>query len=600
MTLLKIRRLTMLTVFVSSSLAFSQTETPDSDAAEDEVILTQPWFGYEWIVPEFEDISVHDPSIVVADGQFYVFGSHLSAAKTEDFMKWDRVADLVSTINPLFDNVFVELAETFQWAQTQTLWAADVIQLEDGKYYFYYNACRGDSPRSAMGVAVADSVEGLYVDQGIILKSGQWGQISEDGETVYDAVVHPNVVDPDTFFDDEGKLWMVYGSYSGGIFILEMDPLTGLPVEGQGYGKHLMGGNHQRIEAPHILYSPHTGYYYLFVTFGGLDAVGGYNVRVARSLTPDGPYFDMEGNDMRDVIGPTAFNDAAIEPYGAKLMGNYLYVPTQNQLGYVSPGHSTSYLNAETGQYFLIFHTRFPYRGEFHQVRVHEMFFNEDGWPVLAPLRYAPRIDLLTLEPEPESSEGMDDPGDSADGSSDPTQGEDEPDPADDGVQPEPEETPIVYYSDPIETSQLPGEYQFIFHGKDITSEIKRSQELFLYADGTLRTGSLEGSWQFYEIEVVPEVPEPVESEQEAPVDPSDPPESGEDGDPGEEVPIDNPVLKNMIRLEIESFGSFKGVVSLQWNEFLEAFTVTISALSEQGTSIWGARWAELPVTSEP
>src|SRR5690606_21978142 len=79
MTLLKIRRLTMLTVFVSSSLAFSQTTPLDPDAAEDEVILTQPWFGYEWIVPEFEDISVHDPSIVVADGQFYVFGSHLSA-----------------------------------------------------------------------------------------------------------------------------------------------------------------------------------------------------------------------------------------------------------------------------------------------------------------------------------------------------------------------------------------------------------------------------------------------------------------------------------------------------------------------------------------
>ena len=92
---------------------------------------------------------------------------------------------------------------------------ADVIQLADGKFYMYYNACKG-IPRSAMGVAVADQIEGPYKDTGIILKSGMWGEISEDG-TVYDATKHPNVVDPDVFFDKNGKLWMVYGSYSGGI-----------------------------------------------------------------------------------------------------------------------------------------------------------------------------------------------------------------------------------------------------------------------------------------------------------------------------------------------------------------------------------------------
>lgn len=60
---------------------------------------------------------------------------------------------------------------------------------------------------------------------------------SSDG-TPYDATKHPNVVDPHTFFDKDGKLWMVYGSYSGGIFILEMNPKTGFPLPGQGYGKN--------------------------------------------------------------------------------------------------------------------------------------------------------------------------------------------------------------------------------------------------------------------------------------------------------------------------------------------------------------------------
>lgn len=224
-------------------------------------------------VPVFEEVSVHDPSVLKVDDTYYIFGSHLAAAKTKDFMKWEQISSEVNPANPLFENVVEELKETFEWSQSDTLWAADVIQLEDGKFYMYYNACKGDSPRSALGVAVADSVEGPYEDSGIILKSGMWDEESEDG-TIYDATVHPNAVDPDTFFDKDGKLWMTYGSYSGGIFILEMDPKTGKPLPDQGYGKKLLGGNHSRIEASYIQYNKETDYYYMYLSFGGLDAIG--------------------------------------------------------------------------------------------------------------------------------------------------------------------------------------------------------------------------------------------------------------------------------------------------------------------------------------
>src|SRR5699024_12879846 len=52
-----------------------------------------------------------------------------------------------------------------------------------------------------------------------------------------------------------------------------------LPIY-QGYGVHLTGGHHARIEAPYIMSSEESGYYYLLLTFGGLDADGGYNVRI--------------------------------------------------------------------------------------------------------------------------------------------------------------------------------------------------------------------------------------------------------------------------------------------------------------------------------
>ncbi|QOY94287.1 family 43 glycosylhydrolase [Massilia sp. UMI-21] len=400
----------------------------------------------------FKNASVHDPSVIKAGDTYYVFGSHLAAAKSTDLMNWQQVSNGVGASNPLFlngaANVFTELADTFAWAQSNTLWAADVRQLADGRFYMYYNACKGDSPRSALGVAVAERIEGPYVDKGIILRSGMWGQPSPDG-TVYDALKHPNTVDPHVFSDNAGRLWMVYGSYSGGIFIMQMNPTNGMPLPGQGYGKRLMGGNYSRIEGAFVLYSPATSYYYLFTSFGGLDANGGYNMRVARSLKPDGPYLDAQGNDMARVKSDPArplFDDASIAPYGVKLMGSYLFerklgeAGTGIGTGYVSPGHNSAYYDAATGKHFLVFHARFPERGEQHEVRVHQMFMNADGWPVVAPYRYAK-----------ESASA-------------------------------------------VPRGFVHGDYLFVNHGKDISAAVKKSQPVTLHANGAV-SGAVTGSW---------------------------------------------------------------------------------------------------------
>ncbi|GAB3189985.1 LamG-like jellyroll fold domain-containing protein [Nesterenkonia suensis] len=401
--------------------------------------------------PPFTEVEVHDPALVTADDEHWVFGSHLASAKTEDFIAWEQTANHVTPENPLFEDVTVELAETFEWAESDTLWAPDVIQLPDGRFAMYYNACRGDSPRSAMGVAIADDVGGPYEDHGIILRSGHRDGEgpSEDG-TPYDGTIHPNVVDPDIFYDEHGQLWMVYGSYSGGIFLLELDESTGLPMPDQGYGTHLMGGNHSRIEAPHMMFDADTGYYYLFTTFGGLDADGGYNMRVARAEEPTGPYYDAEGNDMRQVKSDPAlpiFDDASIEPYGTKLMGNFLF---QRELGdpgegagvgYVSPGHNTSHLDPETGRMHLIFHSRFPGQGERHHVRTHEMHMNTQDWPVVAPYRYA-------------------------------------------GAE-----------AQRVHRPHAVGDYRLIDHGKTISDEITEAVDITLERNGRI-SGDLEGRWR--------------------------------------------------------------------------------------------------------
>jgi len=396
---------------------------------------------------------VHDPSVIRTGGSVYIFGSHLAEAKTTDLMNWTKLADGVTNANPLFTNVTTALADTFAWSTVTDLWAPDVEQLPDGKFYYYYCSCQGTSPRSALGVAVADNVEGPYVNKQILLKSGMWGLPSEDG-TIYDLNVHPNVIDPQVFKDASGQWWMIYGSYSGGIFIMKIDPTTGLTVPGQGYGKHLMGGNSARMEGAYVMYSPQTQYYYLFVTFGGLDAAGGYNMRVARSRQPDGPYVDGGGTDMSTVKGATGtmFDDTSIAPYGMKLAGNYQYAVATGEsgtaIGYVSPGQNSAYFDTTTQQYFLIFHTRFPGTGEYHEVRVHEMHMNADGWLVAAALRYAP----LSLAS----------PAQTAD----------------------------------ISATQAAGTYKLVNHGKDITATIKPSVVVQLNADGSV-SGASKGTWTY-------------------------------------------------------------------------------------------------------
>ncbi len=113
---------------------------------------------------------------------------------------------------------------------------------------------------------------------------------------------------------------------------------------------------------------------------------------------------------------------------------------------YVSPGHNSAYYDVGLDKYFIIFHTRFPGRGEQHEIRVHQLMFNSQGWPVMAPFRYAP----LSASP-----------------------------------------TAVVA---DVTNADVPGAYKIIDHGKDILATIKPSQTLRLNADGTM-TGALTGTW---------------------------------------------------------------------------------------------------------
>ena len=185
----------------------------------------------------------------------------------------------------------------------------------------------------------------------------------------------------------------------------------------------------------------------MFLSFGGLDSDGGYNIRVCRSETPDGPYYDSMGNDMIDCKGPanSTFSDVTAQQYGTKLMGGYKFLwqegeSGEDRKGYLSPGHNSCLYDEESGKYFIIYHTRFEKSGEEHQVRVHQMFFNDDGWPVIAPYRYTGET--------------------------------------------------IGAYDD----SEVVGSYKWIDHGREITPEMQTSCNVELKKNGKI-TGDVTGTW---------------------------------------------------------------------------------------------------------
>lgn len=309
-------------------------------------------------------VSVHDPSIIYADDTYYAFGSHFAVSSSKDLITWHQVTgdggsnrlyegDWRGVLSDAVDHVGSEASST---------WAPGMIKIDD-TYYMYYSLSTFGSQTSYIGRVESKNILGPYTNNKKIVKS-----VPSNG---------PNAIDAEVFFDNDGKLWMVYGSFFGGIYIKELyasGEKVGLPIE-EGFGKKIWNGSNNGPEGPYIFYNEETEYYYLMVSHGSLST--NYNMRIARSKNPDGPYLDTRNRDVSE-------NSSG----GIKLAGNYQFTNTQ---GYAAQGHN-SVIKVED-KYLAVYHTRFR-QGEdtvsgHHNVFVSQILFDKEGWPVLSPSRYA-------------------------------------------------------------------------------------------------------------------------------------------------------------------------------------------------------------------
>ena len=439
-------------------------------------------------------VSVHDPSVVKDGSTYYVFGSHIEAAKTTDLQNWTRFSNgYARTNNVEFGDLSRNLQKAFAWCGEDledceggfAVWAPDVVWNPEfrnadgtkGAYVMYF--CTSSTYiRSVICFATSKNIEGPYTFGDTLIYSGftkndqyvksstknvnkkytstNVDELIASGEVTmnnswfrgndFNNQLFPNAIDPTIYTDTNGKMYMTYGSWSGGIFTIEIDPTTGRCIHPKTgttadgrmvdsyFGTKIAGGFGKSGEGPFIEYNADTGYYYLWTTYGGLTAKGGYNMRVSRSESPTGPFTDTAGN------AAVLATSSGIDGIGLKVMGNYKF--SSLDTAYMACGHN-SVLRDDDGKWYLFYHSRFNSGTEYHEVRVHEMFFNEDGWPVITPFEF--------------SGDHISESG----------------------------------YNE----TDIAGEYEYINHGNSTDGNVINYQSIKLNADHTI-SGAVTGSWE--------------------------------------------------------------------------------------------------------
>lgn len=452
------KRHVLISLFAFFCMQIQATEENDT------VYLTQTQITNLYKTSTKNYAGVHDPSLINdGKGHTYIFGSHNAIARTSDMMNWTGVGNanlygkqnasgtvtacsyndafntnMTKKVTILKDGKPTEVsfgnfdAEAWHcaipndqggaWTVAGNMWAPDVIWNENLGKWCMYLSLNGPAWNSTIILLTATNIEGPYVYQGPVVYTGfnnttnpkvSWKLtdlelVLGEQKTLPQRYnlgnswgsFMPHAIDPCVFYDEEGQLWMSYGSWSGGIFILKLNKENGLrdytvtyplktdndghPLSDPYFGTQIAGGYYVSGEGSYI---QHIGdYYYLFVTYGGLEAKGGYTMRTFRSKNPDGPYTDNSGESA--IFSRYMMNYGANDgPQRGNLIAGAFDKWSFQANGEVAQGHNSA-ITDEKGRTFLIYHTRFNTGNEWFQDRVHQLFTNEKGWLLSAPMEF--------------------------------------------------------------------------------------------------------------------------------------------------------------------------------------------------------------------
>lgn len=320
--------------------------------------------------------NVHDPSILKTDSFYYVYSTdayykkqgvkfndtgekmgNIPIRRSKDLVNWEFVGWALDSIpQPAVNHVHANTGNK----GADNMWAPFIYRHQD-TYRIYYSVSSFGSQASYIGLAEAQTPEGPFTDKGAVVKT--------DTSSIMNAIDASVIKDKKT-----GKVWMHYGSYFGGLHVMELDEETGFAKTPGDQGKLVATRANKEtrvIEAPEIIYNPEFDKYYLFVSYDPLFTF--YNVRVGRADTPEGPFYDYFGNNMAESTNNFPM-----------LTHSYMF---ENHPGWSGNGHC-GVLN-DGGKFFMLHQGRLAPDNLMMQMHVREMKWLSSGWPVVSPERFA-------------------------------------------------------------------------------------------------------------------------------------------------------------------------------------------------------------------
>ena len=380
-------------------------------------------------------VAVHDPSIVLAyedaDGNtypeggsgrtkvYYVFGTQFSQAKSYDLVNWTSFTNNLNIAANAYAILAKEAAYSGLTQDTiiENCWAPDVIWNEAMGKWCMYLSVNGANQYSSIVMLTADRLDGAWSYGGAVTYSritnsniGSTDYTKVTGDSTVDAkysvyrnsfdnlLYGVNAIDAAVTYDENGDLWMSYGSWFGGIYLLKLDKYTGLRdytytyenkvdgtiASGESFtaysdeylGIHLAGGHHVSGEGSYLLKID--GWWYLFLSYGGYAPDGGYNMRVFRSASIAGPYADAAGN--KAIV--SSYVNNTTNSTGVRVMSGYTWSWWDHS--YISQGHNSAFID-DDGNAYLVYHNKYTDGTIFHVLKVHQLLVNTDGWLVTSP-----------------------------------------------------------------------------------------------------------------------------------------------------------------------------------------------------------------------
>lgn len=299
----------------------------------------------------------HDPLVIALKDEYLGLSTDLMvpgvmARTSKDLLNWSEPFALLRETP----------ASVKRHVGTDRFWAPELVKRGD-EWRLYCCASRFGTTQSVIGLAKSKNPKGPFDYVGDVV-------VSQHSQTFTQA----NAIDPCVIADREGKDWLVYGSFFGGIRILPLNE-EGFAAEYH-EGKRIAGGNHQAIEGAYVWYHAPSDRFVLFTSWGDLNE--DYHIRVGYSRDVTGPYLDSKGLPMTDL-------DPIHHP-GDKLSGGY-HFELPGMEGVKATGHN-SLLHDRDGSVYLVNHARpeGPKGRPFIQIR--RLLMAEDGRVLAWPLTY--------------------------------------------------------------------------------------------------------------------------------------------------------------------------------------------------------------------